>query len=138
MTRSMEEKLSEFNCARKILDNARKILGYDLAGHSVVDLLCDNRTDWSLEKCTNLAQALKIQDDAKDEALDTVLQCGPKMVEIQIAGSNLSPERQAWLEIDEYWAQLSHGLIDRFEFNLKWAEFMHRKDVLRQRRSNQP
>lgn len=46
----------------------------------------------------------------------------------------MSPDRQAWLDIAEAFEELHTGLIDRFEFNLKWAEFMHKKEVLRQRK----
>jgi len=43
----------------------------------------------------------------------------------------VSPARQAWLDIAKCWEQLHCGLIDRYEFNLKWAEFMHKKETLR-------
>lgn len=59
------------------------------------------------------------------------LKLGTKMREIPLA---VSPEREAWLEIAEYWEQLCCGLIDRHEFNIQWASFMHKKETLDQRR----
>ncbi len=44
--------------ARAVLARARKELGHEIAGHSIVDLLADN-FPWSLEQCRQIAQELR-------------------------------------------------------------------------------
>lgn len=44
--------------ARVVYEKAKRDLGSDLAGYSLVDLLADN-FPWSLEQCRQIAQAVR-------------------------------------------------------------------------------